>query len=366
VTLSWQPVLYIDADAEQLVDLCQLQPGKAAAVSAEYIRWLRTANPAGLAQVGLGKEMASGRIVGVLWFVPLRIQVGDQVLLGSQVLYGLVHPDWRGQGVFSTLMSFCNECGQRQGFQFTYAFPNPHSYPLAVRRLGYADIGEARLFIRPLNIVRLVTRRLGSDAFRAVPTVAGWSGARSLFRARPLGPEAAQVSVREMDTQDAALDDFWARIRGKYPVMVVRDVRFLHWRYTQIPGRTYRVLAARQAGPISAIVVLRNVSINGVSCGMVVDFLVESTAQGRLAGEVLLREAAADFQANDADLAGCLMLPHAEEIALLRRQGYVRCPAWLQPQPFRAILLTNRDTPASEVLRGMRSWFLTMGDFDAV
>jgi hypothetical protein len=32
---NWRPVLYTEADADELVALCQAQPGKAAAVTAE-------------------------------------------------------------------------------------------------------------------------------------------------------------------------------------------------------------------------------------------------------------------------------------------------------------------------------------------
>jgi GNAT superfamily N-acetyltransferase len=366
VTIAWQPVLYTDEDTDELVALCQLQPGKAAAVTAEYIHWQHTANPAGLAQVGLAKEIESGKIIGLKWLMPMRIQVGDEVRLGAHSLYTLVHPDHRRQGVFTNLVAFCNENGRRQGYQFWYGFPNPNSYPIFVHRLGWADIGRARLFIRPLNISRLITRRLGQKLFQRALAAAGRVGASFFSRPRPLAPGSAQITVEEVNTDDPALDDFWRRVRGKHLVMIVRDTAFLHWRYTQIPERKYLVLAAWQDGLIIAFIVLRCVIIEGIACGMVVDFLVEPTGRGRLAGEMLLHSTAAHFQHNDVDMAGCLMLPHAEEVALLRRQGYILCPTWLQPQPSPVILLVNDETPGREVLHNIRSWFLTMGDFDAV
>lgn len=358
MSFNWQPSLYTDADSDELVALCQLQPGKAAAVTAEYIRWQRSANPAGVAQVGLARETPSGKIIGLIWLLPLRIQVGDRVCLGSQSHYALVHPDYRGRGIFSQLVAFCDQCGQRQGYRFSYGFPNPASYPLFVHRLGWSDIGQARLFIRPLHIGRLITRRLGLKGLAA--------GGRSLFRPRPLLPRASQVIVEEADTRDPALDAFWERVRSKYPVMVVRDTAFLHWRYTQIPGRRYHLLAARQGERIVATIILRDVTVEGIACGMVVDFLVEPTERGRLAGEVLLDHAADLFRNRGADLIGCLMLPHAKEVTHLRRQGYRICPLWLQPQPFSFILQTNAATIAKEIVGDFRSWFLTMGDFDAV
>ena len=107
MTRDWRPVLYTEADTDALAAFCQAQPGKAAAVSAEYVRWQHAANPAGLARVGLAKANGSERIVGVIWLVPLKIQVGNEVVLGSQSMYALVHPDYRRQGIMSTLAAFC-------------------------------------------------------------------------------------------------------------------------------------------------------------------------------------------------------------------------------------------------------------------
>ena len=361
MNVQWQPSLYTAADVNELVALCQHQPGKAAAVSAAYIRWQREANPAGIAQLGVAKETPSGKIIGLIWLLPLRMQVGDRVYLGSQSLYALVHPDHRGRGIFSRLVQFCDRCGEGQGYRFAYGFPNPASHPLFVHRLNWTHLGEARLYIRPLNPARLLARRLGFKELSWLP-----AGTGPFYRPRPLPARAAQLAVAEVETQDHALDDFWERVRCKYPLMVVRDRTFLHWRYTQIPDRSYRLIAARQEGRIQAIIILRKVEIQGIPCGMIVDFLAAPGDWGSLAGELLLAHAAAHFQQQNVDLLGCLMLPHVEEVAILRRQGYRICPRRLQPQPFSVILQMNESTPARAIVSNLRSWFLTMGDFDAV
>jgi GNAT superfamily N-acetyltransferase len=366
VSRNWRPVFYTEADVNELVALCQAQPGKAAAITPEYIRWQHSANPAGLAQVGLAKEYGSDRILGVVWLMPLRVQVNGEVALGSQSMYALVHPDYRGQGVFSSLVTFCDEEGQRRGFSFSFGFPNPNSYPGFVGRLGWSDLGQARLFLRPLNTRRLLKRRLGSGLLKNALAMAASFGERFLFQPRPLPPGAAQVIVEEIDTKDSALNGFWARVCKKYPVMVVRDALFLDWRYRQIPDRHYKLWAARQDKQIIAIAALRHVLIEGIACGMVVDFLIEPGECGRLGGEVLLQRAAEHFHQQDLDLAGCLMLPHADEIKALRRQGYLLCPRRLQPQPFRVVVRGFEGGQHSACLLDLRNWFLTMGDFDAI
>jgi GNAT superfamily N-acetyltransferase len=366
VSLNWQLESFSEADTEELVELCQAQAGKAAAVSSEYIRWQHRANPAGLAQVGLAKEKGSTRIIGVLWLMPMLFQLNGQVVLGSQSMYALVHPDFRRQGIFSALVNFCDEAGRQQGYRFSYGFPNPNSFPGFVNHLRWSAIGQARLFIRPVNTKRLIQRRFGSGMIQEAIAPVATTAEHLLFQPRWLSSDANQITVQEIDTQDTALDDFWSRVRNKYPVMVVRDTRFLEWRYRQIPDRHYQLWAAREHGDIVAIIALRCVSIKSIACGMLVDFLVEGSERGKLGGEKLIQHATDYFQQQNMDLAGCLMLPHVDEISALRHQGYLTCPGALQPQPFHVIfhMLDGRQPPGS--LSDLGSWFLTMGDFDAV
>lgn len=366
MTRDWRPVLYTDADAEELVTLCQAQLGKAAAITPAYVRWQHSANPAGQAQVGLAKENGSDRIVGVVWLMPLRIQVGHEITLGSQSMYALVAPDYRRQGIFTTLVKFADQKGQQQGYQFSYGFPNPNSYPGFVGRLGWTEVGQARLYLRPLDTGRLVRRRLGRGLVQGALAATAKTGKHLLFRPRPLPSGAAGITVRDEDVLSPAMDDYWQRIRTKYPIMVARDTRFLDWRYKQIPDRHYQLWSARQNGQIVATIALRATNIEGIDCGMVVDLLAEPSERGRLGGEVLLLHAELHFRRQDLDMAGCLMLPHAEEIGLLHHQGYVACPRGLQPQPFPVVVRVQNGTPGPERMLHLSNWFLTMGDFDAI
>ena len=220
--------------------------------------------------------------------------------------------------------------------------------------------------MRPLNPGRLVTLRLGEGILQRALGATAAAGSGLLCRPRPLSADAATMSVEDIQATDPTLNDFWLRVRDKYPVMVVRDGQFLDWRYRQVPGRDYELRVARRNGHIMATVALRSTAIEGVACGMVVDLLVEPSQHGRLGGEMLLRDASEHFEQQDLDLAGCLMLPHAEEAGVLRRQGYVPCPRALQPQPFRVVLRVHNGRLPSRQLLDLQNWFLTMGDFDAI
>jgi hypothetical protein len=65
-------------------------------------------------------------------------------------------------------------------------------------------------------------------------------------------------------------------------------------------------------------------------------------------------------------LAGALMMPHAQEYAILRRAGYVECPPRLAPQTFRIMARPFRDGPYQGTVPPAEEWFLTMADHDAI
>jgi len=100
--------------------------------------------------------------------------------------------------------------------------------------------------------------------------------------------------------------------------------------------------------------------------GLVVDLAVVPGCAGRDAGMSLLARALAEFSAAGVALAASLMPPHTEEYNCLRRAGFFACPRALEPQPFPVILRSHPDGDAAIVPGTIASWFLTMGDYDAV
>jgi hypothetical protein len=65
-------------------------------------------------------------------------------------------------------------------------------------------------------------------------------------------------------------------------------------------------------------------------------------------------------------LAGSLMMPHAQEYAILRRAGYIDAPDRYAPQKFRIMAKPFRDGPYKGAVPPANLWFFTMADHDAI
>jgi GNAT superfamily N-acetyltransferase len=363
--LDWHPELYTQQDLPALVSLSRLMPGKAANVTSDYVNWMHDGNPAGPPLIAVARNHDASRIIGQVWLMPLHIHVRGETRLGALSFYGLVDPTYQRQGVFSSLVSYCSDASKGRGIQFSYGFPNHRSFPVFVRRLGWAHLGNAREYLLPIDLPRLIRRRFQRQIQPGLLASIGKLVNKAYFKPKPLPAAAGKFDLMELE-DTTGLGGFWKQVRDKYTVMVVRNASFMDWRYFQIPDRQYRVWAARKGPSILATLVLRCVVIKGINCGMVVDFLVEPTDDGRLAGEFLLAQARDYFVKSDTDLAGCLMISGSEEINLLKRQGYRLCPTFLQSQPHPVILETHPETPDRKLLHHLHHWFLSLGDFDAV
>jgi hypothetical protein len=102
----------------------------------------------------------------------------------------------------------------------------------------------------------------------------------------------------------------------------------------------------------------------GVS--LVTNFLVESGAVGREAGDLLVSAATEYFREKKAALSGCPMLPNTDEFKLLRRWGYLVCQPPLEPQPFPVFREPHQPFVRQGPAQSIGNWFFTMGDYDVV
>ena len=119
-----------------------------------------------------------------------------------------------------------------------YGFPNPKAVPV-FQRVGYAKALDVRRFVRVLRSDRYLRRYLP-----------GWAAAAA---SRPLDLlatcwDAIRVPVPRTHkstwttTVDPRVDSLWASTeKGAGPVLV-RDARFLRWRFDRMPGCAFRYL----------------------------------------------------------------------------------------------------------------------------
>lgn len=194
--------------------------------SVDHWRWEFLRNPAGN-QVVLGIEPPSsehprGRAIAQYACLPAVVNLRGERVMCGQGIDSVVHPDYRRglkrEGAFLKVAKYYFEhYGIPSVNAFGYGLPNQKAYRVGVRMLNYVPIAA------PL------------------PTIA-----RNLFDKSDdseIGHDAAPGRVVEVSRFDGSADALWNRIEAGFPMAIVRDARYLNWRYADCPSVRYRSFA---------------------------------------------------------------------------------------------------------------------------
>jgi GNAT superfamily N-acetyltransferase len=263
------------------------------AMSPAEFDWWFDRNPAGPRVLNEARD-DDGTPLGALAMSFARMSQG----LAAFAVHAVTTPAARGRGVFSHLELHNESEAAGAGASWALGFTNPLAGPILVGRLGWEDVTTLRIWVRPKRL-----RRRGAGSLRG-----------------SVGPPAFTDGVGN---------------RGHH---VVRDARYLNWRYVDSPRPYVRV----EHGGGWAIVT--HAVWHGFSSAVICE---------AVGGSAVLRRAAA---AADADLAVAMVNPGEERRYLA---------AGFAPTPRTIRFIGKRLTDAApELPRERGAWWFTLGDLD--
>jgi GNAT superfamily N-acetyltransferase len=361
---GWVSRRYSPKDAQDSLQLAGRTSSDTETTSPAYQEWQCQRNPAGPAITALAREAETGRLIGQVATIPIRVRLSAKVRLASLSLEPAIDPAYQGRDVLAGLLKDVCALSAEEGIAFTYGFPDQPSYSTFVNKAGFRNIGSVPLLVRPLNPERLAMKTTRS----LVPGKAA-SVARRVWRTPAPVPRQQAVpglDIAQVDSFGSSFVLFWDRVQHRFPVMVVRDPTYLNWRFAGAPTRKYTTFVAKSEDEIRGFIVLRAASLGQFSAALIVELVVEASAEGRAAGRLLIDKAYSYFEDQDLDILASLALRHTDEFRLLRSRGFWVSPKFLEPRPFRLVVRCHdEERSPSRLAHDLRNWFVTMGDYDA-
>ncbi len=209
-------------------------PGK---TCSDFIDWKYSRNPAGDAVVGVALD--GERVVSIVAGTPKRVQLGTEVVLAYELGDFITAASHRKRGLFSALINLVCDTARQQGAAFVYVRPNEMSFPILSSRLSFAEPAkiEARRYV---VLSGAVQRKLGIPASLVRGVGADW-----ISRKLAIPKVSASVRVDAVSRFGAEVDQLWTRTQGQYSFALVRDSRYLNWRYVDCPT-PYRIWGAHR------------------------------------------------------------------------------------------------------------------------
>jgi GNAT superfamily N-acetyltransferase len=240
-------------------------------MTAEIWDWEYLQNPLSHPEVIVAVD--NGRIVGARPFWFAEMWLGNKKIKTAQHCNTMVHPDYRGRGIFNRMGQFAVQYLKDNGYALSYGFPGPMSRPGFLSQ-GYRKVAETENMFRVVHPQKLLSYRLGNKI------LAGGLGFfyNALLNTRAKKTtrvsDSFQVEVSDRYTDDLRdVDD----LRDKSGINLVRSESYLRWRFDKHPQRRYRYVTAKKDGKLwGYAVVSLQPQPNSFVSGLIVDYLVKN------------------------------------------------------------------------------------------
>jgi hypothetical protein len=239
--------------------------------------WKFTESPADSRPL-IALARSGGRLVGHYGAIALRLRYRDREIPIVQFVDNMVHEDFQGgrDGVYHQAFRRAESSWKEAGVALVIGFPDRRSYGVHRGLLGYQDL------VPVVNLYRGMSWRQVARKVVPIPAAAGPAGRVSRGRARHriARPRPTMKGIRfsNVERLDERADALWERVAARYDIGVVRDHRYLDWRYGRRPGRRYRMIAAERGKELVGLIVLAEVTRPDRKMGFILDCLAGETA----------------------------------------------------------------------------------------
>jgi GNAT superfamily N-acetyltransferase/acyl carrier protein len=293
---------------------------------------------------------SDGEIVGHMGSIPVRLQVGGDVLDTGWLVDTMVASEHRLRGLGSRLMVEAHE-----DQPFSLSLGQTAEMREIQLRLGWRQVAPlqvAQYLIRPERVLRGKLPRPAA--------LAAGLGLRATSAVRELVRGQARPCVREVERFDARHDTLWQSVAPTVGCGVVRDASYLNWKYVDQPGQRFVRLEMAEGDAVTgvAILALRDPDASyKYRRALLVDLVVPLSSDLVLQGVISAAVEAASTRGADAMV--CMHIGPQVTHALKACGFSLR-------RPERVLLVDTGSLPAAlqSRLSDGSGWLVTQGDSD--
>jgi hypothetical protein len=322
--------------------------------------WKYRRNPAGRALSAVAER--EGKLIGQLGAIPVRFFVDGRELVGTQEVDGCLDKKHGKFDTFFHLVRLRRKMNDENEIGFSYFFSVDISSKIAQKALkGSMRVCATPILVKVLGVEPLLRDRLRPKWIsRLLAPIVD----RALRLAYPTrGPIPKGVRMKRVERFDERFDDLWNRIKGDYPIMIVRDSAYLNWRYVDVPHRDYTVfcLENEETTEILGFIVVGEEQ-RAYRVGHILELVTPRTGQEEVV-RALVRGALQEFMKRKIPLVYCLMLPHCHAFQVLRRAGFRKREKEGMDLIF-GISEPKAPVIAPELAGNEENWYVCTGDSD--
>jgi GNAT superfamily N-acetyltransferase len=354
---KWTAKKYEEGDEAQILKLREIVFGGTR--SREYWKWQFQDGPAGPAIIWLA--VADEKVVGQYVVVPQRMKIGDEIIIGSFGLDEMTHPNYRGQGIITKLAQNVFQAAGQQGIHVTYGIPNNQIHPLYIEKLEWFNISQIQTMCKIFNLGNVLKKKInlprfiGSSGQFALDIISSTMDKLMTLSHMP------EIEIKEIHLFDDTISEFCLNASKNQDVTIIRDKKYLNWRYVNKPGFNYTIFQAERIGEILGYIVfhLRNTN-SALKIGYIADILLLSGEKATL--HALVNKTIEDLKKRGADMVLFRTLKSMPYYNILKKMGFQ--PLWFRKTQLSAHV--NSTKVPKELLQAPSNWYFTIGDTDEI
>jgi len=350
---QWSIRQYHEGDKEQILELRATTLGDSR--NDQWWNWIYENGPDGPSSVWLA--VTEQKVVGLNTRLPLRMKIGDQVYKVALSYDIMTHPDYQRQGILGELAKKGTGYAEKIGISCTYGIAMNRIMPIYKGlKMGYdhIEICELPLLVKIISLGKVLKRSFGIPAFIGNPLGYAWES----ITMRKSSTQNNDIEIEQVSSFDESIDEFWLKASELKKIMIVKDMKYLNWRYVEKPGDEYIIFLAKRQEEIIGYIVFKSKS-DPMTRGFIVDIL---TLPGEdIVAELLISKAIEYFQGEGALTISCVMLQDTSYYRTLRKLGFMHrhSSLWL------GIRLHDPNL-SGESLADPGNWYFVWGDNDTM
>ena len=341
---------YAGTDEPGLRDLFRAVYGTGAEGRTSAWRYLAPAPWPAVIQVA----ETDSRIVGAQPSHAIDLSIDGDPVRGLLLLDVMTHPEYRRQGVFAGVVEGLRARAAAEGYRVLLTSPNRDAARSFARLAAWRRLGELAPWVRPCDARALLAGSSGWGALLAPLTV------RRLQATLP--PTPTGFPCREGLPDPGALLGFWREVAATSRCQIVRDARFLGWRFGDGSRRPYRLFSAGRAAALEAMTVTCTGRLLGRDIIFLADLMASRTDAGA-AHDLLVTIIAEARRGRKAAVVGWFA-PGSPAERFLRSSGFWRIPPAFRPRPYSVWGCTDLPGSAGTRALDLGSWHMTLADSD--
>jgi GNAT superfamily N-acetyltransferase len=221
-------------DIPRIVDLLKISLGESLIPKSErYWRWKHLENPFGSSPVLVCWD--GNEIIGVRAFMRWEWIKNGQIFQAVRAVDTATHPKYQGKGIFKkltlSLVNFCKESGH----QFVFNTPNKQSKPGYIK-MGWQEAGRLPIAVSIQRPISMLTNLFFSS-----------KDLNSTITARPLTYFLEHPGLNALLERSRPSQQFKTNI----------SVRYLRWRYLEVPVASYVAVGEENGDQLTGLIVGR-------------------------------------------------------------------------------------------------------------